>query len=551
MTKSVALYLRVSTSRQAEADLSIPDQRNQLMAYCAARDWQVVAEYLEPGASATDDKRPEFQRMVSDATVEHPPYSTILVHSYSRFFRDAIGSGMYQRKLEKNGVSVLSITQEVGDDSNGKMMKTIISAVDEWSSAETAKHTSRAMKENARQGHWNGSKPPFGYTVVDAGKKGDKVKRKLAIVESEAKVVRLIFDTYTGGKTGKPRGVKATTVWLNEQGYKTRMGHAFSVGSVHRILSSETYIGTYWFNKTDSRTNKARPRKEWVAMACPAIVSKETFEAVQAQLSARSPKKIAPRLVSSPTLLSGIARCSKCGGAMMLRTGTGKAGKIYSYYTCSKTALKGKTECTGQSIRMDKLDALVVEQLTQKVFTPAHVTGLLAELQQRDQTGEKESASQINRLQKELNDARKRIDRLYLAIEDGIAELDETLKDRISALKARKESLIRDIAHAKNPSAIPKQLLKPKHINAFCEGFRTSVINAEKSVQKGLLGMFVDQVTVDKENGEITVTGPNNAVIAALTNKGSATPASVRSSVLEWCPLGDSNPCRRRERAVS
>ena len=32
-----ALYLRVSTGRQAEHDLSIPDQRRQLRAYCVAK----------------------------------------------------------------------------------------------------------------------------------------------------------------------------------------------------------------------------------------------------------------------------------------------------------------------------------------------------------------------------------------------------------------------------------------------------------------------------------------------------------------------------------
>ena len=49
-----ALYLRVSTGRQAEHDLSIPDQRAQTANWVAARGWTVVAEYVEPGASAMD-----------------------------------------------------------------------------------------------------------------------------------------------------------------------------------------------------------------------------------------------------------------------------------------------------------------------------------------------------------------------------------------------------------------------------------------------------------------------------------------------------------------
>ena len=63
-----ALYLRVSTGRQADNDLSIPDQRRQAKAYCASRGWEIAADYIEPGASATDDRRPEFQRMIDAAT---------------------------------------------------------------------------------------------------------------------------------------------------------------------------------------------------------------------------------------------------------------------------------------------------------------------------------------------------------------------------------------------------------------------------------------------------------------------------------------------------
>jgi Resolvase, N terminal domain len=52
-----ALYLRVSTGRQAESDLSIPDQRRQITAYCLAKGWDVAAEIVEPGNTATDDRR--------------------------------------------------------------------------------------------------------------------------------------------------------------------------------------------------------------------------------------------------------------------------------------------------------------------------------------------------------------------------------------------------------------------------------------------------------------------------------------------------------------
>ena len=43
-----ALYLRVLTGRQAESDLSIPDQRRQIIACCEAKGWDVAGEYVEP-----------------------------------------------------------------------------------------------------------------------------------------------------------------------------------------------------------------------------------------------------------------------------------------------------------------------------------------------------------------------------------------------------------------------------------------------------------------------------------------------------------------------
>lgn len=80
-----ALYLRVSTGRQAEHDLSIPDQRRQIEAWAKARGFAIVAEFLELGASATDDKRPEFQRMIELACDGSGSLDTIIVHSFSRF----------------------------------------------------------------------------------------------------------------------------------------------------------------------------------------------------------------------------------------------------------------------------------------------------------------------------------------------------------------------------------------------------------------------------------------------------------------------------------
>ena len=86
----IAIYARVSTGRQAENELSIPDQLRQMRQWAERNGHAVVKEYIEPGASATDDKRPVFQDMISAAEQKPAPFQIIVVHSLSRFFRDMV-----------------------------------------------------------------------------------------------------------------------------------------------------------------------------------------------------------------------------------------------------------------------------------------------------------------------------------------------------------------------------------------------------------------------------------------------------------------------------
>ncbi|WP_368667778.1 recombinase family protein [Magnetospirillum sp. SS-4] len=105
----------------------------------------------------------------------------------------------------------------------------------------------------------------------------------------------------------------------------THRGNRFHVGAVHDILSRTAYIGTHYFNRREAKSKTEKPKSEWVGTSVPAIVDEEVFHRVQANLKARNPKKIAPRTVSGPTLLTGVATCSDCGGGMTLRTGKGGA----------------------------------------------------------------------------------------------------------------------------------------------------------------------------------------------------------------------------------
>ena len=122
-------------------------------------------------------------------------------------------------------------SQEMGDDPMHVMMRQIMALFDEYQSKENAKHVLRALKENARQGFWNGSLPPIGYRVVAAEQRGAKVKKKLEIDPLHADTVRLIYRlALEGDGTSGQMGVKNITAHLNRQRIFTRDGGRWGIG---------------------------------------------------------------------------------------------------------------------------------------------------------------------------------------------------------------------------------------------------------------------------------------------------------------------------------
>ena len=277
----VALYARVSTAKQAEMHLSIPDQVRQVKEWCAREGHSVAVEYIEPGASATDDRRPVFQPMIAEACGDPPPFDAVVVHSLSRFFRDSYEFAFYERQLHKAGVKLISTTQQTGEDLSGMIARKFFNIMDEYSSLENAKHTLRAMNENARQGFFNGSRAPFGFNAIDtevAANRGGK-RKKLVVDPAEAEIVRKVHDLYLNGYLGKPLGYKGIMQLLNRQGISSRGGR-WSCSKIEGILGNELYVGRYYFNKKSAKDGKWKPRSEWVLTKVDPILDEEIFSRV-------------------------------------------------------------------------------------------------------------------------------------------------------------------------------------------------------------------------------------------------------------------------------
>ena len=535
-----ALYMRVSTGRQQEHDLSIPDQRSQLRSWCRAQGYETVAEFVEPGASGTDDRRPVFQQMIERACDGEQAFEFIVVHSYSRFFREAFEQEFYLRKLSRHGVRVISITQPVGDETEPvhAMMRKVIALFDEYQSKENAKHVIRSMKENARQGFWNGATPPLGYRVIEAERRGAKIKKKLVADPVEAETVRLIFKLYLfGDGSSGALGVKEVVKWLNARGYRTRRGKAFGVGQVHKLLTNTVYIGRWKFNQTSSRTRRKKAAEEVVEIPVPAIVKLDTFEQVQRQLRARNPKSQAPRVTTGPILLTGLAVCATCQGGMTLRTGTSKSGRVYRYYTCANCATKGKTACKGRSISMDKLDTLVIDHLLERLFKPERIALILGSLSSRRAELAAAVNTRVSVLRREVVDAEDKLKRLYRLVEEGVTELDDVLKDRLSTLKVDRDRATAALEGAKEHAVSPIQI-DPALIERFGRTIRDNFTAGSVPFRKAYLQSLIDVIEVDDH--QIRIKGNKDvlekAVLASRHREGWCSQTRTR-----WRARRDSN----------
>lgn len=240
------LYARVSTARQFAKDLSVPDQLQQMRDFCAANGYVVVAEYVEDGRTARNDQRPAFQAMMRHILEGEEKIGLLLVHSFSRAFRNLADLTRYLQELKSVGTRLNSVSQSVDDTPMGRFVILFNGLVDEMFSAGNSMNVKRTRRENARRGYFNGSKPPFGYQAKETKVVGQTGYRKvLAVDEIEAVIVREIFDLYEGIGCESPLGMKKIVEHLNAK--CLCRGQQWRVQKVQKILSDPVYTGVYLF----------------------------------------------------------------------------------------------------------------------------------------------------------------------------------------------------------------------------------------------------------------------------------------------------------------
>jgi len=108
-------YLRLSVDKEDGKAQSIDAQRHAVAQYAQKHGIEIVEEFVDSGLSGQSDRRPEFNRMINQATDGTYPVGTVLFYRLSRMARNMRIFFNTLDGLADEGVEVVSITENFGE----------------------------------------------------------------------------------------------------------------------------------------------------------------------------------------------------------------------------------------------------------------------------------------------------------------------------------------------------------------------------------------------------------------------------------------------------
>ena len=489
-----ALYARVSSERQ-DVDLSVAAQLRALRDYAQRNGYLVAREYVDEAESGRIADRPQFSRMLDEASKPEAPFKEILVWKFSRFTRKREHAVAFKSMLRRRGVRVVSITEQADDTPTGKLLEAIIESVDEFYSENLAQEVLRGMREAATRGFWMTTYAPYGYRRVYV-QDGIKKRPKLELNPPADAVVRRIFDMVLQG-----RSILDVTKTLNAEGIPTTNGKKWLKTTIHTMLDHEAYTGTLvWGAKAKDGAPPVR-----VEDAHPAIVSKRDFQKARKLLASRAPKKMNPRRASSPYLLSGLVKCETCGKAMT--AAEAKSGR-YTYYICHSLLKRGKGTCETPRLNAKSFEKLIVSEIRENVLTESNIRDLVKLLDEEMDGVAREQRDRLETIEEELEDVKKRLGRIWQVIETTDIEMADA-SERIREHRERKEKLEIAAEEARALLSDRRQFLDSADtIAAFAAEMGEFLKTSELTETKAFVRSFVKEIVVKPGRAAIVYSIP-------------------------------------------
>lgn len=403
-----AIYTRLSRDR--DGSTSIERQLAECRRLCASRGYEVVHEstcdvdvsggkLIRPGL---DEVRQLYGEL--DAVVFWK------LDRLSRSLRDFLDLA---HEAETHDVALISATEPIDLSTPiGQAMVSVMATFAELERRTVGIRTASAISHLRRVGRISGGRQPYGYKGVPAPDGQGFVRE---VDEPQAEAVRLMVDAVLSGES---RLSVART--LNEGGVETPKGGAhWTSDAVGDVLRNPALWGATVLRGQILRGDDGMP------LVTAAIIDRETWDAVQVVLSARS--GYGERMATRRTgLLSGLLVCADCGAGLR----RGRSGQRYETYHCPTKSRSG--QCAGCSISASRLEEYVIGRFLDKygpwsIGATDHAAALA---QEAEEAREHEAAEELRNVDRALADLET--DRYELHLFD-----DEAGRQRYASMSRR------------------------------------------------------------------------------------------------------------------
>lgn len=463
---NVVLYLRYSSDKQNEQ--SIEGQRRICEEYCQRNDMKIVDVYIDRALSASKDieKRTDFQRMIKDS--EKNDFEAVIVYKLDRFARNRYDSATYKNKLKKNGVRVISATENISDNPEGVILEAVLEGMAEFYSKELSQKVTRGMNETALKGNSCGGTIPLGYKVEN---------KKLVIDPLTAPIVVEAFERYAAGEK-----LKDICESFNNRGLRTPKGGEFNKNTFSLAFKNEKYIGVYKYKNVR------------IENAVPALIEKDVFEKVQMRVEAN---KIGPARSKAKVdyLLSGKLYCGHCNALMSGSYGTSATGEKYYYYICNTK--KKNHSCDKKNVKKEWIEDTVLEDVLSSLTED--VINQIADTAEAEAKRLYSENADINMYKRRIEETEKGIANIVKFVEKGSDS--EALFQRLGELEKQKKQLQAQLEEISKDFVLIEREFVIWWLNQFVNGDLQ-----DPQFKKIIFELLIDTVTVfDEPDGWYTL----------------------------------------------
>ena len=413
------VYARYSSHGQTEQ--SIEGQLHDAYAWAEQQNVTIIGEDIDRALTGTKDNRPDFQRMIDDASKRQ--FQMVIVWKLDRFARNRYDSAIYKARLKKYGVRVVSVKENITDSPEGIILEGLLESMAEYYSANLSQNIRRGQRETIAKGLFCGGPIPFGYKLEN---------KKLVADDKLLPAVRYIFEQYA---QGVPK--KDIIDTLTARGVRMKNGKPISNSSFARTISNTAYIGDFQYSG------------QIVPGLSEPLIDRELFDRVQKRiaLNRRTPAK---QKAAVDFLLTGKIWCGHCGATMAGDSGRSHTGDAHYYYACRNK--KQHHTCRKRNERKEYIEDCVVTNTLEYILTPARAQRIASAVVA--EYNKEFSDSGITDLEKAIAHIDRELDKLVDALIDTPKAARARINDRITALDAQKSELETDLAQLRIAAGI-------------------------------------------------------------------------------------------------